>query len=675
MKLSRGISRDRAFVLLSTMFVVFVLGLVLRVALLRLPAVSGYREHGLAAARAEEAARSGLDYAAAQLREDPSWAGGDAREVIVDEPGVRVVQEQGNVLGSITGPDGSVSEFRLRFNYQDGKDGGDLKPDPGQDLMFDFPYVSLNNLTSDVEVPVPRGTGAGGAVTDPTVGPHNAPDRSVYLVVEGSARGADGQPVSKVLESVYQLLPDRVISDAVLMAGGGLDMRVKQGNGTVFLGGTYITHATDDMLRLRSKQEVRVTRPNGETGRIAVTSGVKAEVGRDDTRGLRAIFDSSKVSEVAESVHDGKDFYNIPWSMAPQAGVGPKNHGAVQIPGGVYVYGETLPLGSGGREVRYYDMTYNQYLNRAESLAADPTKGVVLSTDLREVRSAGNLAKVPKGISVGAATVGFMNPSTKSLVKLDGFRWLLDGVDLKVNPSDDGHTGLAVVPRVPGKSDRNDSIKTPSIADPYNPDFMKLSLRDTTMSVDGEVDLQGGVIASGGTLVATRDVNIVAGRTLTLKTDSKTAEEMEKEFEDMEQGVFDEIDGSDVPTDDGQSSSLSLNIYTKGDLTLSTYVQRLDRYRNMAFQGLLYSWGNVNLIAGRHSSNSRGIIKLKGALVAYGGNPDNESPGGRGDGRVAVSGAHLYLDWDPRFLPSLSTLQPEGSSHFTLRRSLLHALR
>lgn len=666
-------SGERAFVLLSTVFLILVLGMVLRVALIRIPSAGSYREHGLAGARASQAARSGIDYVVSQLREDPNWVGGGARTVVVDGDGLSVTQEEGNVLGVITSKDGTVSEFRVRFNYQDGSKGGDNRPDPSPEFTFEFPYVSLNNLKADVAKIVPRATGPGHSVENAVTGPFTTPGRSAYIVVEGSAYHSGDKKVTKVVESVFQVAPDRAIADAVLMAGGDIDVNVSS-KGALNLSGSYITHATGDLLRIRSKKQVSVTRPGGGAGEIKLRPDVKGEVGRDENRGLRAVYDHDSLREVGESVDDGKDFYNVPWSQAPQPGGTPHNRSTVRIPGGVYVYGESLPLGSGGREIRYYDMTYREYVNQAETLATDPTKGVVLSRDLREVRNSRNLADAPRGLNVEPATVSFMDAKGDKKIQVEGFRWSLHGVDLQVTRSKSDHEGLAVVPRVPQKIDRGESLKTPRIDDRFNPDHMKMNFRETTLGVVGDVHLQGGITASGGTLVSSGDVKIVAGRTMSLQGDSKTEEELLKEFEEMEQGVFGELDGSDVSVDEGRSSTLALNIYSKGDLAVSTYVQRLDRYRNMAFSGLLYTWGDVELIAGRRTATSRGTVKLKGALVAYGGNPENETPGS-GGGRVDISGSQVHLNWDPRFLPALTELQPEGTSHFTLRRSLIHELR
>ena len=74
-----------AFVLLSTMLVVLVLGIFLRVAILRMNSELGVGRHSTSHQLAQDATESGTEYALARLREDPSWRGGSGREIVVDE--------------------------------------------------------------------------------------------------------------------------------------------------------------------------------------------------------------------------------------------------------------------------------------------------------------------------------------------------------------------------------------------------------------------------------------------------------------------------------------------------------------------------------------------------------------------------------------------------------------
>ena len=62
----------RAFVLVSVMLVVLVLGMLLRVAILRMPSATGSARQSVMQAQAARAARSGLSFALTKLREKNS---------------------------------------------------------------------------------------------------------------------------------------------------------------------------------------------------------------------------------------------------------------------------------------------------------------------------------------------------------------------------------------------------------------------------------------------------------------------------------------------------------------------------------------------------------------------------------------------------------------------------
>ena len=656
-------SRLRGFVLLTTMFFALVLGMILYAAMIRLPAVSQRRSHGLSAQRARLAAKSGMEYAACQLRANPLWSGGEARQVIVDSGGLKVTQEQGNVLGEITEIDGTKSFFRIRFNYQDGDGGEDEKPDPSGDFLFELPYVSLNNLASEDSARLPHTVVA-------------VPGRSVCLYVEGESRGSGGRSVKRVMQSIYQVSTDGRVKDAVIMAGGDLYFDLRH-DGNVTLGGSLVKHASDDLLRLRTKGglEVRRNRGGGAVGNIALGPNTRAELGRDENRGgVQANYPADQVTEVQEQVNDERDFYNLPWENVPKAADDPDATTAAQIPGGVYVYGDS-PDNSGTREIRYFDMTYQQYLNNAESLATDSSRGVVLSPDLREVRTDQNVSLNPSGLAVQPGPVAYYNTRLEERITRDGFQWRLKDIDLHVSPSARGHDGIAIVPRKPAKIDIDDPRVFPDIDDRWTPDDMKMLLLNTSFTADGDIHIQGGIAGVGGVIVGGGKVEVIGGRAITVRNEAVDSDEIAKEIDELTLGgIVDDSTGD--PDGDGFTSTLQLNIYSKEDMTLSTYVERLDAYRNMAFQGLLYSWGDINLDAARPDSTRRGTVKLRGALVAYGASPISEAPGSEGKGNVRIQAADTTLTWDPRFLPSLSSLQAEGStSPFTLEQVLLVEIR
>jgi hypothetical protein len=135
-------------------------------------------------AAAHRAARSGLEYAVARLRLDPLWKAQTLKEII--EPGLYIREQDGNVVGTITDDGGLTSQFRLRFNYQDGSTGGDQMADPPSNMFVQIPLVSVNNIASNREMNVPKAEGSGSYSVPETPTVHTEiPPHSVYLVCEG----------------------------------------------------------------------------------------------------------------------------------------------------------------------------------------------------------------------------------------------------------------------------------------------------------------------------------------------------------------------------------------------------------------------------------------------------------------------------------------------------------
>lgn len=636
---------------------VVVLGLLLRVALIRMPSVLASRHSESARERALLAARSGADYAVARLREDPFWQGGDGRAVVVEQAGLRVTEENGSVTGTLKHSDGSSSKFRLTFAGSTASE--EERPDAA--------YLSVNNLVSDVPVPMPKTNRLKGLKQD-------IPANSAYLLVEGE--GGEGRAHggrSRVVEAVYRLAPDGGVKDAVIMAGGDLSFQVGADSGQVFLSGTHVNRADSDVLRLRSKSRIGVARAGQGLGPINVQDRVRAELtGKGPAQ---AKFDTEKVSTADETVGDGEDFYNLRWDQIPKAENGRRSRTSVQIPGGVYVYGQKVPIDSTpreSREIRYYDMSFQQYTQRAESLANNPNQGVVLSADLQEIRNNTNERLNPKGIAVKPALLRSVPPGAQKAETYDGFRFQVENTNLLIEPSAQGREDFVLIPRDPAKFDRRDGTNFPQSNDRYNPDHMSVSLDDAILTAKGDVIIQGGVNGRGGTIVSEGDISLLAGKSLDFVSEARTEADLENDYRELLAMLG---EGEVLGESSIEPSSLQLNLYSKGDLRLSTYVERTDAYRSLAFKGLLYSWGDVGILAGRGSEPSRGNFALQGALVAYGNDPESEEPGANGKGNITVRARNASLAWDPRYLPSLSALQPEGKTFLTLKRSHYREVR
>lgn len=134
------------------------------------------------------AANSGLDYAQARLQEQPWWSGDDAAGTVVDTPQLRIVEDQGNVIGVMTRPDGSRSAFRIKFNHQNGAASPDegVATNPAANRLISNPYVSINNIQGLSSAPIYQANSAG-VVPTTAVKVDDVPKFNARVVVEGLA--------------------------------------------------------------------------------------------------------------------------------------------------------------------------------------------------------------------------------------------------------------------------------------------------------------------------------------------------------------------------------------------------------------------------------------------------------------------------------------------------------
>lgn len=363
-----GIKKRNGIVLISVMFLTVLIGMYVASTLIlsRGQILSGQqsRESQLA----ESAARSGIEYALARLEENAEWRG-DGNGVVVDSATLTVVEDNGNVVGLIRGSDGSLSQFRLRFNYQDGAAGGDNLDDPGAGMAFDNPHVSVNNLINMVEVPLPMADGAGYSVAGSSSGV--VPPASVALVCEGrvspglsSAGTANPNPdlnritSVRVLEGFYrvnEVFGDKVVEPAASMAKN-TNVKLYDGDASAPALLTIGDATGQGHPKTRSRERFVVENEDGSDGAVDGTDATILV--RDPNTDLEA--------QLHAGVQGGLEdpnvaFYELTWD---QIGEGSATSGDLQA--GVYVYWE-----SDGR-VHYYDMNYEDYMTH---IKANPSDG------------------------------------------------------------------------------------------------------------------------------------------------------------------------------------------------------------------------------------------------------------------------------------------------------------
>lgn len=648
--------RARAFVLLSVLLVMLVVGMLLRAAIVRMPVVAGAYRHASDREEARRAAESGLEYALTRLRENPRWCG-DSNDTIVEQSGIRIRERRGNVLGDLSQDGGASSQFRLRFNYQDGAGGGEGLPDPPSDFWIQSPYVSVNNLLGTSNANIPQGDGSNGRVQDPPTVAGLVPSQSVAIRSEGVCNGQ-----SVVVESVYRVTANHAVSDAVVMAGGDLRLNTL---GNVTLDASHPRNSADNWVRLRTKKAFSAAHPGGEAAQLRVAPERKAQIGHDASRTMVGSYDPEALSVVPEDSSDGKDFYSVKWENVHQADSNPNTSTAVHIPAGTYVAWDD---GS----VHYFDKTLSQYRRFIARPENQDNPGVVVSSRLEELRSSRNVEQNPRMLVRAKDLPYYQNDNLRME---PGVLWNMSNTDMLVQTSANGNQDFSFVPKfpAPASSVEEDYIEPP--AGSYSPDNLMLSMVNTTITAPARVNLQCCVKGRSGTITSEGNMTIVAGRTLTLKGRSTKVQDLEDVPTSLLAALAEKArrDGgkerAGLGLADDDSGTLQLNIYSKADVTISSFTGR--SYRSLGFQGLMYSWGDFRLNAGEANPDlHRGNVVLTGALVSYGNDPASQQPGqGTDKGGVSMVANRIRLTFDPRFLPAINQLQPDGTALFQLTRS------
>jgi hypothetical protein len=608
--------KQRGIVLVTVLFFILLIGILSRAILSAGPLVSrvgGQLTESLVAQRAAEA---GASYACAQMKAKNDWKG-DKNTTTLNLPDLKVEEDHGNVVGWMKNAAGTISMFRIRFNFQDGNTATEGLDDPST-YWIDSPYLSLNCIPALVNNgTVPRATASSPwAVSAPTVGGLTLTTKRATIAVEGLTGRAlegttgpcnlpNGQIVRCVLRVGYGAAGSPTAPDSVISAGNGIETQTNTTTKVAIVGG--------GTARLRTKKAINVGKGDGSINILDMTG----EAGRDTNlanTGLNATLTGSVASR-SESVGDGQDFYNIKWNDVPKASA--DDNAAVQLPGGIYVM-------SMDGKVRYYDADPTSFKTM------DQTVGCVTisSSNFSEVRSAANLGAVPGGI------------------KLDSSHFAINVTqDLNIKSSGNGHSDVMfTVPS--GRPISQDDTDKPYVSSTMPSTFYApgvLQINDATVSCAGNMTVLTNVKGRNGTITAGGNSTICAPSV-------------------------------DIDMTSANTFTQRLSVYVKGDLTLSTwqdnppfppYVPAIREYGPLKVKGLVYSWGDMNIVAGTKNQNSTagiykasafGNVSITGALVAYGADPNSGSPGSDNKGAVKIYGETADIVYDATLLVPGTTL-------------------
>ncbi len=369
----------RGVVLVSVMFVSILVGMYVVSSTVLVQGQFGFLKQNRESQLAEEAARSGIEYALARLQENPEWKA-EVERVTVDTPGLVVVEGGGNVVGLLRTGDGALAQFRLRFNHQDGPGGDDDLDDPPGYLRFDSPHISGNNLMGLGDLSLYLGDGPNGRSS--TLLPYPVPGGMVALVCEGRvgaelARATADDPnphlerpeAVRVIEEFHRVdefYDTEPVVSAVSM-GGDRILGALFHEGRIRLG-----DVTGGEAKMRAKRHVDLNDGSG------VITGAEGEV---------RVGDGSPRADLREGITAGEEdinsaFYQVAWDQVQEP-----REGAGELSAGVYVFWAEQGL-------RYFDMTYDDYMQK-------------ISENPSFVQDSGEPATLPEGmVFVPAGEVG-----------------------------------------------------------------------------------------------------------------------------------------------------------------------------------------------------------------------------------------------------------------------------
>lgn len=609
---------------------VSVIAIIARAAIALNPGLLELSRHTQDRKLAQRAAESGLEYAQFRLKNDPTWRG-EGNAITIDTPELFVQEQNGNVIGLVTEENGELSQFRVRFNFQDGDGGGDGMDNPPSDFWIDHPYVSYNNTGTPGHAPLPRGLGTQFAVENPSEGEYQVPGQAVYVLVEGrSGPGleplnrnapnavASGSVSEAVVETCFQASLSQEVTHAAIMAGGDLNLTIPQGEQVIL----NIRGDIDDKTpRLRSKGSVRVTTPEGAPGNLSVAKS-RGEIGRDPSAnpGFFGNLTGEGAGLLDEHVGDGADFYSLEWDDVTQAGTDPIN--TVRIPAGTYVMWDDETL-------HYYDMNLDDYGVYMSNPANHSDPGVKLSGGLPEVRTPENRA-ASRGIGL------FPEPNGPNSVKLS----LNIKKETRIVPTDRGVTDFTVMSRGGAAySPDDDSLVIPGAGDGWSNSNVQVRLDDALLSAPGDVNILGRLVGQSSTIT-------VEGKYTQISPSSV----IEKTWNDPE-------------------AQNGLNVYAQGEVKISTFLG--DGFGRSIVSGLVYTWDDFECLAGHPdiSTDRWGETTFRGTLVAYGSEPGEGTPGSAGQGEVNISGSEIKLGNNFNSIADVVQPQADGTS-LSFRRSL-----
>ncbi|MCA9780105.1 MAG: hypothetical protein KC800_25435, partial [Candidatus Eremiobacteraeota bacterium] len=626
--------------ILVTIVIFLIVGATLALAPTHLASAASYTD----SQRAQLSVEAGLSYARAKLREDLTWRAspdsGPHETVRMPDESLVIVEDHGNVIGLIQFEPGQFGQFRIRFNYQDGGGSQDGMDNPSRPNFVDHEFISANNLSGSTPLALIRDRRyqrylanemqqlAELFESDESVAPFQ-----VYLAIEGRAgpglRDASlDAPNEKpnglrLVERMAEVRLEADFSetlDAAAMAAGDINATLysqrpgagrKEGSHLLVSSNKRGTAGTPP--RIRSKGEVTAVRSDGGDEVSLKSPGGFANT---STGALGAGTVASPNLQV-QTEDPNADFYSLEWDEIHHATSDPASGDTVNLDAGTYVVWEKS---DGKPELHYYDMGMEQYTEHMKQNPGDP--GQVLSQDLKEVRNNYSQLNGNQIVLRDNTDAETGNLEAQLLVKSDvhvsSTRQTSEFNYIPERGFMDGPPPNGVLPH-PNEVAPDASFLNTNISFQF---VNNEGRRKVTFTSDGDITLNSRVYGDGGAITSTSDINIVGVG----KLDALGAE----------------------------NKGEGISLYSKGDITINTYKPNPNgetgRYNDIRLNGVLYAWGDINFELAPPPDetvpetffSSYGQLLVKGAVVAYGGDPGDSvaSTPGSGSGGVGPGRGH-----------------------------------
>lgn len=648
--------RRQGVVLITTILMAIIVAMVVTATISSAPtalaSAAAYTDHQ----RALLAVDAGMAYARARFKEDLNWLGShdSGPNVVVQTPdnSLVVIEDHGNVVGTIRFDGGQYGQFRIRFNHQDGSGNLDGLDDPSAEFTLDTPGISANNLI----------TSSGESLFEQNNGEVKESGQSVqpfqaHITVEGLAGPAlrDVNPmkpgsVDESLRLVRRVGEARIEAnysenlDAAAMAAGDLTAHLSNGSlddqsNTRQLKVDAVQKKSDPVPpRVRTKKSLDITNDQPSQPSIATINGFLNTQNGSVSSGTRVDPTTSMEYEDASA-----GFYNMSWDDVSRSD--PNDPDTVKMKAGTYVVWEKDTPSGPKPELHYYDMSLNDYIATMQALppGAPLDPGLVLSSNLQEVRS--NFASSKQNSITLHSTGPLHSDGSENRMYTNGLRAQLvmrDDVLVEPTSNTSDFNFLPQMGFIENEIDQGEFAGQVSDQG-YPPQHIMFQFDprendDVCLTVEGETNVNARIYGEGASIVSEGGIKIVGAGSLATNE------------------ITEESDG--------------LSLYSKEDVDVSTFYPAINgtvsgRYTDLKINGVVYAWGDVTFALAPErgeQSNHHGSLRLSGAVVAYGGDPgdpNDSTPGvgfGGSRGNLEIRGSGAHLRYNPNYLLSLDKL-------------------